>query len=182
MSEPESLNYAEYSYEQKSEGKIRLKRTLMVSLYVFVALGYFLFCYVTRIIPLFAIAPMLIYILYLCTWRLVKYDCYWEFNSGTLYIGKIRIKRKTRVRVPDVSVVIKEAIDVGAFVRIEDVGAVGKIYDYSESQRSDKRIYVVFEIDNVRCAAIIEGTAKLAKLLASFSKAATKIKGMEFHG
>jgi hypothetical protein len=91
MFEDESPNSAEYVYEKQSKGKVKLQRTLMICLYVVFVLAYFLFCYISRIIPLFAMAPIFLYILYLFTWRLVKYDCYWEFRSGELTAGTVRV-------------------------------------------------------------------------------------------
>ena len=80
---------AEYVYDQKSEGKVRVRRLLMALFYVVFTAGFFVLCLKINIF-LFAIGPLLTYILFLCTWRLVKYDCYWEFAQGTLTVGKVR--------------------------------------------------------------------------------------------
>ena len=181
MFEDESPNSAEYVYEKQSKGKVKLQRTLMICLYVVFVLAYFLFCYISRIIPLFAMAPIFLYILYLFTWRLVKYDCYWEFRSGELTAGTVRVG-KTKKRVPVVKLRVKEALAIGPLNSISDLGEAKKIYDFSESPTSDKRIYVIFEKDGVRSALLIEATAKLGKLLAAFSKNADSVKGLQFHG
>ena len=181
MFEDESPNSAEYVYEKQSKGKVRLQRALMICLYVIFVLAYFLFCYISRIIPLFAMAPIFLYILYLFTWRLVKYDCYWEFRSGELTAGTVRVG-KSKKRVPTVKIRVKEALAIGPMISPDDIGNVKKIYDLSESPTSDKRIYIIFDNDGVRAALLIEGTAKLGKLLAAFSKNADSIKGLQFHG
>lgn len=181
MFEDESPNSAEYVYEKQSKGKVKLQRTLMICFYVVFVLAYFLFCYISRIIPLFAMAPIFLYILYLFTWRLVKYDCYWEFRSGELTAGTVRVG-KTKKRVPVVKLRVKEALAIGPLNSISDLGEAKKIYDFSESPTSDKRIYVIFEKDGVRSALLIEATAKLGKLLAAFSKNADSVKGLQFHG
>ena len=181
MLEEEYPNSAEYIYEKKSKGKIKIQRILMVCLYAVFLLAYFLFCYITRIIPLFAIAPLLLYIIYLFTWRLVKYDCYWEFRSGELTAGVIRTGR-IKKRTPSVKIKVKEALAIDRLCDAKDFGNVGRIYDFSESPDSPLRIYVIFEENGVRSALIIEATAKLARLLSSFSDKAGGIKGMTFHG
>ena len=182
MSDNESMNYAEYSYVMKSEGKVKLKRMLMVIFYVAYIVGFFIFATTSKLIPLFAIGPLSLYIIFLCTWRLVKYDCYVEIKTGMLYIGKIKITKNGRHKRPIISLHVKEALDISEYTDKAQLGDVKKIYDYSESQSSDKRIYVVFDKDGVRSAAIFEGTAKLAKLLTSLCPNAHDIKGKPFHG
>ncbi len=182
MGENESPNYAEYVYVKKSEGTVRLKRTLMVCFYIAYIVGFFIFASVSRLLPLFAIGPLTLYIIFLCTWRLVKYDCYVEFKTGMLELGRIKVNKNGRHKRPRISIHVKEALDISAYSDAAQLVGVKKIYDYSESQSSDKRIYVVFDKDGVRSVAIFEGTAKLANLLTSFCSNAHDIKGKLFHG
>ena len=176
-----SLNSAEFIYEKKNTGKTKLYRSLMIALYAVFFLAFFLFCCVTRILHLFAVAPMLLYILILLTWRLVKYDCYWEFVSGKLTVGKVRVGR-VKKRVPLVTLKVKDALAIGQFNSLDDIGSVKKIYDFSESADSDKRIYIIFENGGVSSALIVEATAKLARLLSAFSTKGSSVKGLQFHG
>ena len=96
MNEFDSPNYAEYVYDKKAEGKLLLARALMIALYALFFGGLFAFCCITRIIPLFAIGPLLTFILYLCTWRFVSYDCYFEFKMGVIELGHVRLKKSER--------------------------------------------------------------------------------------
>lgn len=177
-----SPNYTEYAYEQKNEGKVRVARTLMVIGYVVFFVGLFAILMLSSMPMLFAIAPLLLYILVLCTWRFVKYDLYWEFGTGTLEAGKIKVNKSGRHKTPKVSIHIKEALDIGYYENSSQLGEVKKVYDYSESPSSDKRIYIVFSEGGARSALIIEGTARLANLLTSFCERAHDIKGKPFHG
>ena len=181
MADISSLNSTEYVYDQKSEGKVKVKRTLMVLLYVAFAAGFFALCMAINIF-LFAIGPLLVYILYLCTWRLVKYDCYWSFGQGHLEVGRIKANKHGRHKVPRLTVHVKEALDIGYYTDASCLGNPEKLYDYSESPSSDKRVYIVFNRDGKRCALIIESTARLATLLTSFCERAHDIKGKAFHG
>ena len=182
MADFDSINSTEYVYDQKNEGKVKTKRTLMVIAYVLFITGFFIMCMATKILPLFAIGPLLLYILVLCTWRIVKFDCYWDFGAGTLTIGKIKVNKNGRRKSPKVSIHVKEAIDIGYYETGYMPEGVDKVYDYSESPTSDKRIYILFRDGDKTALAIIEGTARLGSLLTSFCDKAHDIKGKPFHG
>ena len=182
MLENDSPNYAEYAYEQKSEGVVLVKRLLMIGLYFAYTIGFFAFAMISKLFQIFALWPLTLYILFLCTWRLVKFDCYVEFKMGTLYLGKIKVNKSDRRKTPKISIHVKEALDISEYTDKSQLGDVKKIYDYSESPRSNKRIYVVYLENGARCAAIFEGTARLASLLTSFCPNAHDIKGKAFHG
>ena len=74
MNEFDSPNYAEFSYDVKSEGRIKTLRTLAVIGYIAFVAAFFLVCYISRVIPVFALAPILTWILVFFTWGLVKFD------------------------------------------------------------------------------------------------------------
>ena len=182
MADSSSPNYAEFSYEQKNEGKVKVKRTLMVVGYILFILSFFVLCLWSKILYLFAIGPLLLYILVLCTWRLVKYDCYWEFGQGILDIGTVKVGKNGRRKTPRISIHVKEACDIGYYESPEQIRSAEKVYDFSASPRSDKRIYLIFNENGKTAAAIIEGTARLGVLLTSFCDKAHDIKGKQFHG
>lgn len=182
MSEFDSPNYVEYCYEKKSEGKTKLYRRLMVALYIVFGVGLAGALVGLQLYPVIAVVPVLVYILFLCTWRLVKYDIYYEFKEGSLELGKIKVSKQGRHKKPLVSVHIKEALEIAPYENKEQLAGVDKLYDYSESLTSDKRILVIFSEKGVRAAVILEGTAKLGKLFTSFCPNAHDLKGKDFHG
>ena len=181
MADMDSLNSCEYVYEQKSEGKVRMKRRLMAAFYFVFGIGLFVLC--LSINPyLFAIGPLSVYILFLLTWRLVKYDCYWEFEHGKLTVGKVKVTKHGRHKTPKLDIIAKSALEVGYFEGASSLAGAEVIYDYSESQSSDKRVYLIYERDGKKRAIIIEATARLAGLLVSYCPEAKGIKGKQFHG
>ncbi len=182
MNEFDSPNYVEYSYEKKSEGKVRLHRRLMIALYVAFFIGGLAVCIITKLIPLFAVAPTLTLILYLCTWRLVKYDVYYELKEGHLELGKIRVNKQGRHKTPKLSIHVKEALYIAPYEKAEQCADAVRVYDYSESPSSDKRIILIWNNAGEKSAVILEATAKLAKLLASFCPNSQDLKGKAFHG
>ena len=184
MNEYDSPNYAEFTYEKKNEGKVRLARTLMVCGYILYIAAFFLVCYLTRVIPVFAIAPLTLWIIVFFTWKLVKYDCYFEFKAGMLELGSVKVNKKgVRRKNPQVTIHVKEALSAELYnPSSDDLKTVEKVYDLSASQSSDKRILIIFEKNGKRQAAIFEGTEKIANLIASFCEKGKSLKGQKLHG
>ena len=158
MNEYDSPNYAEFTYEKKNEGKVRLARNLMICGYVLYLVVFFLACYLSRVIPVFALAPLTLWIIIFFTWKLVKYDCYFEFKAGMLELGTVKVNKKgDRRKNQLVSIHVKEAISATLYdPKSDDLKTVEKVYDLSESQHSDKRILIIFEKDGKRQAAIFD--------------------------
>lgn len=183
MSEFDSPNYAEYAYERKNEGKYLRNKILMIIGYALFVVGFFLVCYLTRIIPMFALAPFLLWILVFFTWKYVSWDYYYEFKSGMLELGSIKTTKSGRKKKPTLNIHIKEALYIAPYDESsERVSDIKKIYDFSASQTSPHRIAIIFEKDGKTVATIFEGTAKIAKLLSSFCDKAKNLKGKTFHG
>ena len=99
----EGFNTYEYGAEQKSEGKWKTLRVLMVLGYAFLVLAYFVLLYIIRLIPLFAITPIWLWILCHFTWKYTKPDYRYFIEKGSLsfyvYYGKKSKKEKTRFAV-----------------------------------------------------------------------------------
>lgn len=182
MSEFDSPNYAEYTYEKKSEGKTKTGRRLMLLLYILFAVAYFTVCCVTKLFVLIAIEPILVWMLVFFTWKYVSYDCYFVFNTGILEIGTARTSKNGPKSNPKHKIHVKDAEFAGALLQNEDILKDCKVSDFSESAASDKRIVIIYNNKGERTAVIFEGTARIANLLASFCPCAKELKGQKFHG
>lgn len=183
MNEYDSPNFAEFSYTRKSEGSYKTKRMLLIFAYGIFVGAFFGLVLITKLIPIFALCPILLWMLIFFTWRYVSYDYYFEFREGNLQFGKIMGSKNGRKRVPTVKIHIKEADFIAPFEEgRERLSEAKVVYDYSESQLSDKRIIILFNQSGESCAVIFEGTAKIAKLLASFCENSHNMKGQIFHG
>ena len=182
MNEYDSPNYAEFSYEKKNVGRIKLLRTLMICGYAAYIIAFFLVCYISGFVPVFALAPVTLWIIIFFTWKLVSYDCYFEFKGGMLELGHVKVKKSGRVKSPKLSIHVKEATFASPLSGYEAYLEGNKIYDFSESPTSENRILLTFVKDGVNCAVIFEGTAKIANLIASFCPKAKDLKGKIFHG
>ena len=99
----DEFNTCEYGAEQKSEGKWLLIRIAFICTYVLLVAGYFVFLYTIRIIPLFAITPIWLWILCHFTWRYTKPDYRYYIEKGTFsfYVcyGKKAKKKKVEFTV-----------------------------------------------------------------------------------
>lgn len=183
MSEFDSPNYAEYTYDKKNEGRIKKQRRLMLMLYIAVAIIYFAVCCITKLLPLIAIEPILIWILIFFTWKYVSYDCYFVFDAGILELGTVKVTKNGRRQSPRHKIHVKEALLAAPLVGNEaSLSEVQKVDDLGESETSENRILIIYNNEGVDTAVIFEGTAKIAKNLASFCPNAQDLKGKSFHG
>ena len=183
MEDLEVINYAEYTYGRKNEGKVILFKLLAVIGYFLFAFAYFIVCITLVPIQLFAVAPIFTWMLVFFTWRYVSYDYYFEFRAGTVELGTVRggakgrkRKLKAKVHVKDASAVIRYSGD-----RSELSGA-SVVEDFSGSRNSSDRVAIITEKNGKKCATIFECTSKCANLLAAFNPVAKHLKGQKFHG
>lgn len=183
MNEFDSPNYTEYTYTKKSEGNLKILKYLFIVMYMAFVGAFFLVCYVSRVIPMFAVCPIFTWILIFFTWRLVSFDCYYEFKEGILEVGKVKVRKSGRIKSLKLRVHVKEALYAAPYEMAgAQLAGVKKVYDYSESIFSEHRIVIIFSEGGERAALIIEGTAKIAKLISSLCEGAEGLKGRAFHG
>ena len=183
MNEYDSPSYTEYSYEKHPEGKMKLLKLLLILSYIAFVGVFFLFCYLTRIVPLFAVCPIFLWMLVYFTWGLVSFDVYYTFNHGEMVFGKYKTKKGVQKRRPCLSLKAQDAYLAAPFDESFDraeLDGVKRIFDYSSSSRSSKLIIIIFDCKEKRSAVIFDGTKRVSTLLSSFSKNARDLKTMEF--
>ena len=185
MSEFDSPNYAEFSYTRKSEGSYKTMRMLLIGAYILFVSVFFVVVLMTKLIPVFALCPILLWILIFFTWRYVSYDYYFEFREGYLQFGKIMGTKNGRKRYPTRRVHIKEAEFIAPYDDEESrvrVNEAKSVYDYSASTASGNRVLILYKEGCDTVAIIFECTAKMAKLCAAFCQNSKNMKGQTFHG
>ena len=169
MNELDSPNSFEYSYEKKATGKNLIGRVMFVILYVAFTVGAFLFCYISGFVPLFAILPMLLWILVFFTWRYVKYDIYYEFSLGTLTLGRIYTSKRGRRKRVALSIRVKDATSVCRYNDNTEKSRV-RVRDFRASAASENAIAIYTAINGRPSLILSEHTDRIEKLLHSFSK------------
>ncbi len=171
MDELESLNCAQYAYEKKTEGKLAVLKSLLIIGYIVFVLGFFLFCFITRIVPLFAVCPMFLWILIFFTWPLVKFDIVYTFEHGTLTFYKEYRWLKGKKRAELLRLRMQEAQRVSPYTgeRLE-----GKIYDFSSSRNASSLVFIIGkDKDGHVVSVIFDSIERVNKLLCSFAKEAS---------
>ena len=78
------INNFEYAVMQKTVGKLKTRKTVILASYALFTVLYFTLVFWSKLLPLGAVYPFLIYILVLATYRYVQIDNKYEIHSGTL--------------------------------------------------------------------------------------------------
>ena len=182
MNEYESSSYTEYVYDKRAEGKMRAVKYLLILGYVTFVVAYFLVCYLSRFIPIFAVCPFFLWILIHFTWHIVSYDVYYTFEHGNMEIGRIKRRKSGNVRRAYITLEVQKALLVSSYSEALDSGRLHdtvRVHDYSSSATSPNRIVVIYPTEKGCEAVIIENTPKLARLLAKYSGAARDVAYVE---
>lgn len=171
MNEMDTPFSCEYTYDRRAEGVRLAIRLAVIFCYVLFVAAFFLVVYFTRLIPLFALCPVALWIIIYFTWPYLNFDYYFEFRAGVLVLGTERKRRRGRKRSPKLEIRVKDAEKICPIPagRVK-LSGVHKCYDYSGTKRSDKRLEIVYASNGKRCAAILECTPALAKMLRSYSR------------
>ncbi len=180
MNELDSPNYTEFTYEKKVTRRLLFGRIGLISAYVAFVTLFFLVCYMTRVIPVFAMCPLFLWMLIFFTWRLVSYDVYYTFNHGDMELGRVKLKRRKQVR----TAVLK--IDVRRVTVIAQSGGASatrvrgaRRYDFSARSSADELV-MLLPGKRRKLSVTLEATPKLKKLLLSYAKGADT-SGMSTH-
>ena len=168
MEEMDSLNCAQHAYEKKTEGKLALLKVALITLYFVFVLGFFLFCFITRIVPLFAVCPIFLWILVFFTWPMVKFDIVYTFEHGTLTFYKEYRWLKGKKRKELLRMRMQDAYRVAPYTgeKLE-----GKTYDFSSSTSASGLVFVIGKNkDGHEVSVIFDSIERVNKLLCSFVK------------
>ena len=173
MNEFDSPNYTEYTYDKKAEGKALFLKWILIFGYVAFIVAFFLACYISRIIPLFAVCPLVTWIIVFFSWRLVSYDVYYTFEHGHMEIGKVRVRKSGNIKTPKIKLEVKDAMLIAPLdiaKEREEYNSAKIKHDYSSYRASSNLAAIVFEGKTGREAVIVESTPKLAKLVSRYCK------------
>lgn len=175
MSEFDSPSYVEYEYDKKAEGKTRLFKYLLIIGYVAFVVLFFCICYITRLVPLFAVCPIVTWILIHFTWQFVSYDVYYTFEHGHITLGKIKRRKSGKMRSPTVELDVQKAILITSYknaIRTDEYKSSHRVRNFASTLGSDNIIAIVYEVAGDRETVIFENTPKLAKLIPKYSAVA----------
>ena len=143
---------------------MRLMAVCLIALYISFALLFFLFCYISGWVPLFAVSPILVFILVGLTWPRFFPDCYFEFGQGMLTLGYERRRGKKRREKVKIHIRDAEKIFPHSEGRVK-LSGVKRIYDMSSSARAKERVCILY----FGCAYVFDTTPTLSRLLVSYA-------------
>lgn len=162
----DDFNTYEYAASQKTEGKWLIYRILLMTLYVLYTTGYFVFIFVTRMIPLGALIPVTLWIIIFFTWKYTKPDYKYIIEAGKLNFYVIYGNKKKH---------LKAEIRVSSAEKIAPVSEISaEIADFSPeivysalpcSNASDAYALLYTNESGKKCVFYFVATEQALKLL-----------------
>lgn len=185
------FNTYEYVVAQKSEGKWKVRRVLLVIGYIVFVLGLLSIGIFSRLlVPLLALTPIAVWILVFCTWRYVSLEYEYNITSGVftlsnIYGGKSR-KKLLEVQVKDLVTVAPYNYELPETVERADETirrfAPEKEYVAVSSFDSPDVYYALYTDKETEEKVIIwfEATSKALKVFRFYNAPATVISQVRF--
>ena len=172
MDEMDSLNGAQYGYEKKAEGQLAVLKVFLILGYIAFVIGFFIFCATTRIVPLFAVCPMFLWILVFFTWPLVKFDIVYTFEHGNLTFYKEYRWLKGKKRKEMLALRVQDAFRIAPYTGEQ---LEGKVYNFISSTSASSLVFIIGkDKDGHTFSVIFDSMERVNKLLCSFAKEASK--------
>ncbi len=167
------FNNYEYRTEQKSEGKFKLMRIMLIAAYIAFAAIFFVTVYVIRLIPLFALCPLFIWIFVFFTWKYTKPDYKYTIEAGSLTFSKYygnKEKKITVIRISSADIIApKDTLKE----KIAD-WAPKKVYDALSSESDPDAYAILYKDQNVNCMFTFIATEQALKLMRLYNENTVK--------
>ncbi len=158
------VNSYEFTVDKKNEGSYKRKRALMICAYVLYCLIFLILIIWTRFVPLGAIIPFTLYIIYLCTWRYVSIEYKYTVESGlfTLYTvyGARNKKKMCELRLKDAC----RILPVSEYA--DEIKAFGakKVYDGRSSKDVSDDYAILYLEDGAPAIAYVDAPEQSVKV------------------
>lgn len=178
MSEFDSPNSVEFVCDKRAEGSLRIFKYLLILGYAAFVAAFFLVCYITRFIPVFALCPVATWILVFFTWKYVSFDVYYTFEHGHMKFGKIKKRKTANSRGVSLEIDVQNAISVMTYknaLASDEYRGVKRVHDFSPGLSSENLLVIIYSGKSGREAVVFETTEKLTRLLTKFSPAAKSL-------
>lgn len=170
----EYANYFEYCVEAKNEGKLRLKRTLLIIAYILFPLSFFTLLCAFNLIWFGCFIVLFTAIIWYYTWRYVQIEYEYRIVKGEMTFAKIYGGKSRRefleVRFADMSLIAPYDEEYKARADAAQI----KYYAVS-SMKSPNVYFGLFTDDKTKKSAVVffEATLKTVKLAKFYNSAVT---------
>lgn len=159
-------NYAEFSVTKKADSKIILTRILFLALYLLFAVAYCtVFLVLTKMAPVVAILPLLLFVLWLLTWKFTKIEYLYIVCQGHIHIYRINGYNKAKEMF---SAKISENDGIYPVSDEEYASfakSCAKALDFSAGQNTEDRYFARFSLNGVMTAVYFTAATKLLSTL-----------------
>ncbi len=160
------INNFEYAVMQKPVGKLRKRKNLLIFSYILFTVIYFTVIFTSKLLPLGAVYPFLLYILFLATYRYVQIDNKYTVISGTLKFtrkyGNSKPKTLTEFKLKSAELIApieQSKAEIEAF-------APGKIFSALSAPDAEGGYVALYrDSENTPCAFYFEVTDEALKVL-----------------
>lgn len=173
----DSVNYAEYTVSQKSEGAYKRKRILLILSYIAVGLiELVVFVGILKIWPLGMFVPISIAILYYFTWNNVEHK--YEVVNAKFRVSKTHGKRMETVfeaLVSEFSLIAPMTDDYR-----DQWEKADKILDYRSSKKTPDSYFARLEKDGTTTVVYFEAINKMLKVMKFYNAKATVVTTMRY--
>lgn len=162
-----------YAVDRHAEGRYRLRRIFLITLYVLFVLVSFVVIYITRIPQVFALCPLFLFILVFYTWRYCQVTNEYVIEVGEISFTRIYGNRKRR---PFLCLPIRSLARI-APQKDFALNRYRRVYDFRRTVTSPDNYAAEFVNErDERCLVLFEGTKKALRLFRLYNAAATTVK------
>lgn len=159
-------NYAEFSIARKPDGKIKMQRLIFILLYAVFAIAYIVvFTVLTKMIPLVAVLPLFILIMWFFTWKLTKIECTYVVYQGMFHVYRHNGYNKAK------EVFSAKLSENGGIYPVSDedykkyADACDNELDFSIGKNSEDRYFAIFNVNGKKTAVYFTAATKLLTAL-----------------
>lgn len=165
------LNNFEYGAMKKNEGAIKKRKMILLAVYVIFTGAAFGAVIASKLLPVGAIVPFLLYILVLATWRYTQVDYKYIIETGTLTLtrkyGNSKAKELVKFRIKSAELIAPMRDSEGKIRDFEPE----VVYDALPSVACEDAYVILFRDDNnARCAMYIEVSEASLKALRYYNE------------
>ena len=168
----EFLTY-EYVVEPKGDSKLKKRKILLIMGYIFYCLGLFVVVLTVGklFLPLFAMVPLTLWIIYLATWRYINPEYEYSMTSGIITFSVIY---GSRVRRKKFEFLIRNMEIIAPYTdmykdKIKDYNTES-YYNGLSSPDSPDAYFALFETEEgEKCVFYFEATSKAIKILRHYN-------------
>ncbi len=165
-------HYTEYAVSQKPEGKYRVRRLLLIALYILYPIVFMVICASVNLPMLIIFTPVTLWMLIFFTWRYVSVEHEYMIASGTVTFVDIYGGRSRRVLF---SCEIRDMMQIAPLTEEsrKDFADAADVIDLRGSVKAeDSYFFTIKDCDGKKAAVLFAATEKAVKIMKYYNPVA----------